>query len=58
MNIHEENVFLKKALDTIAGGYIDRFPSAPNIDMEPVIFQSKMWSWSQRVAKDALDKTR
>lgn len=46
---------LREALDTIAGGWINRFPGAPNImKVSPTDFQHGMWSWSQAVAKAAL----
>ena len=58
MNIHEENILLKSALNTIAGGYTNRFPGAPDVDMTPEQFQSKMWTWSQSVAKNVLEKVK
>ncbi len=44
------------ALDTIAGGVISRFPDdAPDImAVTPEQFRSKMWSWSQEVARAAI----
>ena len=50
---------LAEALETIAGGYRDRFPGAPdamNWDGSPEEFRSQMWSWSQRVAKAAIEE--
>ena len=51
----DENKRLHTALETIAGGYIDRFPGAPDVMAEsPDIFRHKMWIWSQEVARAAL----
>ena len=46
----------QKALDTIAGGWTDRFPGAPDVmkATSPADFRSAMWTWSQAVAKAAL----
>ena len=45
-----------KALTTIAGGWTNRFPGAPDpmTTESPLHFRSDMWLWSQKVAKAAL----
>ena len=50
---------LEEALETIAGGYTSRFPGAPDpmTAASPLAFQSAMWSWSQKVATEALKGT-
>ncbi len=49
------NETLMEALETIAGGYTDRFPGAPDVMSEtPETFRSKMWTWSQEVARAAI----
>ena len=53
-------VALLAALETIAGGYTDRFPGAPDPFANwasPADFRSAMWSWSQTVAKAAIAAT-
>lgn len=53
----EDITKLRKALDTIAGGHTTRFPGAPDVMVEtPESFRSKMWAWSQAVAKAALEE--
>ena len=54
------NAELVAALDTIAGGYINRFPGAPDVmtAASPKEFRGAMWSWSQRVARAAIAKAR
>ena len=48
---------LRKALDTIAGGYTDRFSGAPDImSVSPEEFRSGMWTWSQKTARAALQE--
>jgi sensor domain CHASE-containing protein len=50
---------LVKALETIAGGHTERFPGAPDVvEHVPVAFQAKMWSWSQEVARAAIEEDR
>ena len=46
----------QKALNTIAGGYTNEFPGAPNPESasSPLEFQSAMWMWSQAVARAAI----
>lgn len=46
---------LLEALKTIARGDIDKFPDAPSLELPPLEFRSKMWVWSQKVAKAAID---
>lgn len=47
---------LREALDTISGGWTDRFPGAPDVmaTESPLSFRSQMWTWSQAVARAAL----
>ncbi len=50
-----ENARLREALDTIKGGYIDRFPGGPDImAVGTDEFRHGMWTWSQSVARAAL----
>ena len=49
---------LREALNTIAGGFTDRFPGAPDVMAEtPETFRDKMWGWSQKVARAARTDT-
>ncbi len=55
--LREANRELVEALDTIVGGWTDRFPGAPNVMHDtPEEFRSKMWTWSQQVAAAAIAK--
>ncbi|MDJ0894836.1 MAG: hypothetical protein QNJ92_06810 [Alphaproteobacteria bacterium] len=50
---------LHKALTTIAQGMTSDFPGAPDVmACSRNEFRGEMWSWSQRVAKDALLRYR
>lgn len=45
---------LLKALDDIAGGWVDELPSTD----DPAAFQSAMWEWSQKHARAAASTFR
>ena len=47
---------LREALHDIAGGHTSQYVDAPDVMTaeSPAAFQHDMWTWSQRVAKDAL----
>jgi hypothetical protein len=49
-----QNRELKEALRVIAGGYTDK--DTPSLDLPPLEFRSAMWTWSQKKAKEALEK--
>jgi len=44
-----------RALETIAGGWTNNFPGAPDVmATSPAEFRGAMWEWSQRCARAAL----
>jgi len=46
---------LRAALDAIGGGHTDRFPGGPDVMKgTPEEFRLGMWTWSQKVAREAL----
>lgn len=49
-----DNAIMLTALKVIAGGRTNEFPGAPD-PYRPAQFQSKMWEWSQKVARSAID---
>lgn len=50
----------REALRIIAGGLISPENGGPllNEDTDPAEFRSAMWSWSQRIARTAIDAAR
>lgn len=51
---------LAAALETIGGGWTNRFPGAPDVMAaeSPLAFRSAMWTWSQEVARATLAKVK
>lgn len=53
-SLRASNAELLEALETIAGGHTTKFPNGPDV-MNPG-FRQKMWSWSQVVARAAIER--
>lgn len=43
-----------EALKNIAGGLISKSNGGPSLDLGPEEFRHQMWTWSQKMARDAL----
>ncbi len=50
----EENERLQRTLKDIAGGMISEANGGPSLEQSPEDFRHQMWTWSQRMAREAL----